>query len=131
MQIAFYFREPDRTTMKPTTNNVPPDVIEALRQGHQIEAIRLLRTHRTMSLKEAKFCIDQLLQKPLAPNQHPHANASTSTKIDQRSSIPGAPIQPHHSNQGLAPGEQSPRKNNLLWWSLLAGLTAWLLYRYL
>ena len=44
--------------MEPTTE-LPPDVIAALKAGRTIEAIRLLREHRSMGLKQAKQLVDR------------------------------------------------------------------------
>jgi ribosomal protein L7/L12 len=37
---------------------LPPDVIQALQQGHKIEAIKLLRNQTGLGLKEAKDTVD-------------------------------------------------------------------------
>jgi hypothetical protein len=41
-------------------NPLPPDVIAAARNGHKIDAIKLLREHTGMGLREAKEAVDAL-----------------------------------------------------------------------
>ena len=43
-------------------NTLPDDVLDALQQGHTIEAIKLLRTATGLGLKEAKDVIDAFQQ---------------------------------------------------------------------
>lgn len=51
---------------------LPPDVMQALRNGNKIEAIRLVREHRGLGLREAKLLVDALeAGEPL-----PHGNLS-------------------------------------------------------
>ena len=40
--------------------NLPPDVVEALRKGHKVEAIKRLRETNKIGLAEAKALIDAL-----------------------------------------------------------------------
>ena len=55
--------------MEPTSE-LPPDVIAALKAGRKIEAIRLLREHRGVGLKQAKQLIDR------SPAMHESPSAS-------------------------------------------------------
>ena len=40
---------------------LPPTVMQALRSGNQIEAIRLVREHRGLGLREAKLMVDAMV----------------------------------------------------------------------
>ncbi len=83
--------------------SVPPAVLAALHQGQKIEAIRLLREHTGLGLKEAKDVVDAL---PQARQQGGQAG-------------------------GLAPGEM-PRSGLLRWVGMavvLGVLLAWWLLR--
>lgn len=42
------------------TDTTPPDVMEALRRGNKIEAVRRMRAHTGLGLKEAKERVDVL-----------------------------------------------------------------------
>lgn len=59
----------------------PPSVAGALHRGNKIEAIRLLREHTGLGLKEAKDAIDASQQEPsagmgkLAPGEVPRSNS--------------------------------------------------------
>ena len=95
-------RPPPSASAAPTSvppASVPPAVLAALHQGHKIEAIRLLREHSGLGLKEAKDVVDALPQ-------------------------PAASAQGHN---GLAPGEM-PRSGSVLLWVVLALLGAALAY---
>ena len=56
---------------------LPPDVIEALRKGNKIEAIKRLREATKLGLAEAKGLVDQLerakpsASQPRAPQHNP------------------------------------------------------------
>jgi ribosomal protein L7/L12 len=50
-------------------SSVPPAVLAALHQGQKIEAIRLLREHSGLGLKEAKDVVDALPQTAGQPAQ--------------------------------------------------------------
>ena len=50
-------------------SSVPPAVLAALHQGHKIEAIRLLREHSGLGLKEAKDVVDALPRTAGRPAQ--------------------------------------------------------------
>lgn len=51
---------PTGFTASTATGSVPDTVLQALAQGHKIEAIRLLREHAGIGLKEAKDRVDAL-----------------------------------------------------------------------
>ena len=52
---------PDPTA--PDIGNAPPDVVDALRAGNLIEAIRLWRGYTNLGLAEAKHEMEQLQQQ--------------------------------------------------------------------
>ena len=45
------------------SNDLPPDVLEAVHAGRKVEAIKRLREHRGMGLKEAKEAVDDYARK--------------------------------------------------------------------
>jgi hypothetical protein len=45
---------------------LPADVVEAIRANRKIDAIKLLREHRSLGLKEAKHAVDAYIR------EHPH-----------------------------------------------------------
>ncbi len=86
-------------------SGVPPAVLQALAAGNKIEAIRLLREHAGIGLKEAKDRVDALA-------------ASTGNGGGSAGNLPG-----------LAPGEQ-PHGSSALGWivvALVVGVAAWYL----
>ncbi len=100
---------------QPKLHALGSDVMQALQQGHYLEAVKLLRQQPGMGLKEAKDIIDAV-QKQLAghakhaPDQAPHA--------------------PGHSD--LAPGEVPHGAGQLSNWLLVAtciGLVLWFVLR--
>ena len=107
---------------------LPAEVVDALRQGRLIEAIKLLRQQQGLGLKEAKELIalarGQLAARSLAsesmqaPPSPPHPAASS-------------PTPPSALPDGLAPGEV-PRQSNSVSWVLAlvaAALLCWYLLR--
>jgi hypothetical protein len=57
---------------------LPPPVIEALRSGKKIEAIKLLRLERNLGLKEAKDRVDDYVRRdPLLQRSLEQAQAET------------------------------------------------------
>ena len=47
--------------------HIPDAVCQALTEGNKIEAIRLLRDHKGLSLKDAKDCVDAMEQSMAEP----------------------------------------------------------------
>jgi hypothetical protein len=94
--------------MMPTPDgSLPPDVIDALRQGRMIEAIKLLRTGSGIGLKEAKDIIDAHIRRAAAPVGS--QGAKDAAAASQRRMIA------NHSNPGgYSPGEV-PRSHNFSW----------------
>lgn len=89
----------------PPPVTLPPDVVEALQHGQTIEAIKRLRAHGRMGLKEAKEVIDAAAQ---AGYDKPVNAASTPEDL----------VQP-----GRAPGEVPATRSRLVVWIVL-GLLA-------
>ena len=59
--------------------SLPPPVIEALRTGKKIEAIKLLRLERNLGLKEAKDLVDAYVRRdPLLQRSLEQAQAETN-----------------------------------------------------
>ncbi len=62
-----------------SNENLPDTVVEAIRSGHKIEAIKLLREARGIGLKEAKRLVDRAAaaerpesaRQPLRPESTP------------------------------------------------------------
>jgi len=50
--------DPRPTPGSLATSSLPPDVVDAMQRGRKIEAIRLLRDHTGMGLKEAKEAVE-------------------------------------------------------------------------
>ncbi|HSW03186.1 ribosomal protein L7/L12 [Aquabacterium sp.] len=72
----------------------PPAATEALRRGHKIEAIRLLREHSGLGLKEAKDAVEA------------HAQTMVPT------------VEGLSPRDGLSPGEV-PRTSSVVWWLVI------------
>lgn len=69
---------PLRAAAPTTGTHVPDSVRQALAEGNKIEAIRLLRDHEGLSLKDAKDRVDALEQAApgmgLAPGEQPRGS---------------------------------------------------------
>ncbi len=81
---------------------LPAPVVQALQQGNKIEAIKLLREHTGLDLKEAKDMVEA----------SPYASSSAGRQT------------------GLAPGEVPRSRNHLVWIIALVVLAA-LAYHFL
>ena len=92
---------------------LPEKVLEALRRGQPIEAVKLLRESGGIGLKEAVEAIDAQRRKKPAP---PAIAAPAHTPKKQRVEM-----------SRLSPGEV-PRSGGLAWWIAVAA-AAWLAYR--
>jgi hypothetical protein len=86
---------------------IPPNIIEALKRGDQVEAIKLLRqAAKGMGLAEAKAALDQLRQAAAA-QQAKAANAARPGPAG-RTTIPHKHVVVHAGPRrmpGLSPGE--------------------------
>ena len=102
--------------MPPPPTPLPPDVIEALRGGHLIQAIKLLRKTKDLGLAEAKAAIEAHLRS-VAAAQQPKAGPA------RRAAFPTAMSRYSH----LSPGEV-PRTEGGPWAVIVliaAALVAW------
>lgn len=77
----------------------PPAAVEALRRGNKIEAIRLVRQHTGLGLKEAKDAVEA----------HERTMVPTVEGLSPR--------------DGLSPGEV-PRTSGIVWWLLIVAVIA-------
>ncbi|WP_284619202.1 ribosomal protein L7/L12 [Aquabacterium humicola] len=100
-------RTPGRPTVATSPGGLPAAALAALRQGRKIEAIRIVREHHGLGLKEAKDFVE---------------SHERSMPITADSLSPG---------DGLSPGEV-PRTGNRITWLLVAAVIgAGLLYHFL
>ncbi|MFY7857626.1 MAG: hypothetical protein ACOVQT_15905 [Rubrivivax sp.] len=90
----------------PPPVTLPPDVVEALQEGQTIEAIKRLRAHGKMGLKEAKEVIDAAAQAGYDKPVNAAASASDLVK------------------PGRAPGEVPASRSRLVLWIVLALVAA-------
>ena len=119
---------------------LPPDVLEALRRGEPLEAMKLLRASSSLSLRDAKSAIDLATGRPATPRSSLQdlfgSLAPTSMAPARKPSDPVRPsLQPEilrvPREGDLSPGEM-PRRNGA--WAvvfLAAGalLVAWFRFR--
>ena len=85
----------------------PPAVLEALKKGNKLEAIKLVREAGKTGLAEAKVAIEAVEGRPLRTVQHHHPTVTT---------MPGYVP---HSKSGLSPGEV-PRGGGEFGWIVVA-----------
>jgi len=85
------------------TTSIPPDVLKALREGRQIDALKLLRKNSGVGLAEAKALVDAVLRSQAASQ-----TKAGDTKL--RISIPLHPAR----DRNLSPGEV-PRTSSGPW----------------
>jgi hypothetical protein len=81
----------------------PPAVLEALKRGNKIEAIKLLRQVTQMGLAETKALVDAIEAQKTAGG--PGAPARTANPQPMRLRIPATHHYVPHSKSGLSPGE--------------------------
>jgi ribosomal protein L7/L12 len=84
----------------------PPAAAEALRRGHKIEAIRLVREHLGIGLKEAKDLVEQ----------HEQLIVPTVEGLSPRN--------------GLSPGEVPRTSGRITWLLVAAAIVAGLIYHF-
>lgn len=104
----------------PAQRTLGNDVLDALRRGEYLNAIKLLRQQPGMDLKQAKDIIDaaRVQLQTMAQGHAPQGDAP--------------PQSPElHQRPGLAPGEVPRGANSALWWIVLAvaAYAAWYLLR--
>jgi hypothetical protein len=111
----------------PQRPQIPPGVLEALKQGNKIEAIRLLREGTKMGLAESKAMVEMLdKMKGVAGTAQAIANVlqgkASAAAARPAASQPVAPVRMHAHPQanlplrrpGLSPGEV-PRESSGAW----------------
>ena len=96
----------------------PPAVLEALKRGNKIEAIKLLRQVTKMGLAETKALVDAIeAQRTVGGPGAPARTTSGSTPASISLRHPAAHYVPH-SKSGLSPGEV-PRSGGQFGWALV------------
>ncbi|NRF69872.1 ribosomal protein L7/L12 [Aquincola sp. S2] len=90
----------------PTSGAFPPAAIDALRRGNKIEAIRIVREHRGLGLKEAKDLVEA----------HEQMLVPTVDSLSPRN--------------GLSPGEVPRTGGRVAWVLALATIVAALIYHF-
>jgi len=94
----------------------PPEVLEALKQGNKIEAIKLLRQSTKLGLAEAKAAVDMLdKMKGMVGAAQAIANVAQGVRPSQAQPLPAkaarpvsmqsAPAQAPPRRPGMSPGE--------------------------
>ena len=110
-------------------DSLPPEILTALREGRQLEAIKLLRKTTGLGLAETKSLIDSFLRSQ-APVQA-KAKAVNPLKIAVHAPKPRVAVHIPQRISGLSPGEV-PRDSGGPWLLLVvigAMIAAWLIYR--
>ncbi len=118
--------QPHKPAATPPLQALGKDVLDALRSGEYLRAIKLLRQQPGMDLKQAKDMIDAA-RAQLQTMTQGYANNAT-----QAPHAPQAPPLPElHQRPGLAPGEVPRGADSALWWIVLAvaAFAAWYLLR--
>jgi hypothetical protein len=112
-------------TERPT---FPPAVLEALKRGNKIEAIKLLRQVTKMGLAETKALVDAIdAQKTAGGPGAPARSTGPVRAVSIRPQSPSSHYVPH-SRSGLSPGEVPDRSGHFGWlFVLLAGVVVVLL----
>lgn len=115
--------------MSPNRPALPAEIVDALRQGRLVDAIKLLRQQQGLGLKEAKELIDlareQLAARTSVPGSTQPAPPSSTHPAASSLTPPSA------LRDGYAPGEV-PRQSNAASWALAlaaAALLCWYLLR--
>ena len=107
----------------------PPEVLEALKRGNKIEAIKLLRAAAKVGLAEAKSVVDALQgaqagKAPAAPPAASRPNVGIAHKHH--------PVNPNLVRRpGLSPGEVPRSGDGMGWVVVLVGglILAWFFLR--
>ena len=94
----------------------PPAVLEALRKGNKLEAIKLLREASKTGLVEAKALVDAMQGAKAARAKAATPPRPPSVGVAARPA-PGPPIPGYvpHSKSGLSPGEVPRAGGNFGW----------------
>ena len=115
---------------------LPPDVVDALRRGDPLEAMKLLRASSNLSLRDAKGPIDRATGRPASPRSSLQelfgSLASTPGSAARKTSDPARPAMRPESLRApregdLSPGEMPRRGRAWTVFSLVAAalLLAW------
>jgi hypothetical protein len=106
-----------------TPHSLPPDVVEALKLGRPVEAIKRLRKASGMGLAEAKALVDAFSRGKTAYQPPASKPRERREGTPRRNEMP-ATVHPHQyvahqqpavSRAGLGQGEV-PRSNSAFWW---------------
>lgn len=112
-------------------SQLPPDVLEALRKGNKIEAIKLLREKMKVGLAEAKNVVDSLERHAGHHEMHgdqPHDHADHHPRIPHSTTPASPPIVVH---PGLSPGEQPRRAGGMGFLILIAvAVVGWVYWKF-
>ncbi len=137
--------------------SLPAEVLDALRRGQALEAIRLLRGATGMELKHARAAIDDYLRRhPRAPGSggvgadrspsRSQATGPASTietirrlreqtgmgRKEARDTVDAARLAAQASGHGLSPGEvpRTTELGRLILAIVVIALVGWLVYRF-
>src|SRR5690349_18814502 len=109
---------------QPNRPNFPPQVLEALKRGNKVEAIKLLKEAARVGLGEAKQIVDALEAntKPPAAKQVKQAVKQAVRNTIPHHHPPSAPNPYLLRRPGLSPGEVPHESaGGLGWVALVAG----------
>ena len=124
------------TAMNWPLDQIPPDVIEALKSGNKIQAIKALRRLKGLGLAEAKALVEEFARRN--PDVARAAKAAKARMPQPPPDAPAhrdaphafAPAEPVYRATGLAPGEV-PRSNASLFLVVLLIVAAVTVYYFL
>jgi hypothetical protein len=104
--------------------SLPPEVIDALRRGNKIEAIRRLRTATHLGLAEAKDQVDEYELETAADRPMSSNAASSAVRVPYATATPRDPK--------LSPGEVPRTSHGLTLVMLIvaAAIVGWLYARF-
>ena len=97
----------------------PPAVLEALRKGNKLEAIKLLRQASKAGLAQATSMVEAA-QASKAAGANAAGPPARPASVGAAAAAPAPPIPGYvpHSKSGLSPGEV-PRAGGQSWWALV------------
>ena len=104
-------------------DRLPPQVLDAMRRGSLLEALKLLR-QSGIGLKDARALLEAQRSRADSPAA-PSRTAQPATRFESHQPTPGAVL------GDLSPGQVSNAGNTAWWWILLAliGLVFYFLLR--
>jgi hypothetical protein len=100
---------------QPNRPNFPPQVLEALKRGNKIEAIKLLKEAARVGIAEAKQVVDALESNTNPPTRPANPPKGIARK---KHHAPGASNPYLARRPGLSPGEV-PHDGSGMWWVVL------------